>query len=75
MKKNAANVKGIRDVPASIWIRHIFAYLSVDESLAMGQVSVFFNRVTRSPLFIKFFVRVKEKTVVDVSADHFDIQR
>jgi hypothetical protein len=34
---------------------------------------VYFNQITKSPMFMKFYMTLNERTKVDVSADHFDI--
>ena len=46
--------------------------MTLDEAFKLGQVSVFFNQIIKSPLFIKFYVTLTEKTKIDVSLNHFN---
>jgi len=34
---------------------------------------VYFNQIVKSPMFMKFYMTLNERTKVDVSANHFDI--
>jgi hypothetical protein len=43
----------------------------MDEAFKLGQVCVFFNQIVKSPMFIKYFVTLSEKTKIDVSMNHF----
>ena len=52
IKQNEDNVL-IRGVSRVIWLTKIFSCLSLDESLKLGQTCLFFNQLTKSPLFIK----------------------
>lgn len=66
-------VKALRDVPRTLWITKIMSYLELEECFKLGQVCVYFNQVIKSPIFVKYFVTLKERTRVDVSANHFSI--
>ena len=73
IRQNKDTVYCIREVPVKIWITNIMAYLDLDDAFKMGQVCVYFNQIIKSPLFIKYFVTLKEKTKVDVSLSHLDL--
>ena len=75
MRLNEKNVKAIRDVPRILWITQIMCYMQIDECLKLGRVCVYFNQLTRSPIFVKHYVQVCQKTKVDVSANYFDLDK
>jgi FtsZ-binding cell division protein ZapB len=74
LRQNLKSVKAIREVPRVIWVTRIMAYLSLDECLKLGQACVFFNQIVKSPMFIKFYVTLSEKTKIDVSLSHFGVE-
>ena len=53
------------------WLTRIFPFLTLDESLRVGQTCLYFNQLTRSPLFVKLQVSMNERTKIDVSLDCF----
>ena len=73
LRQNQANVKAIRDVSRVIWVTKIMCYLELDECFKLGQVCVFFNLVVKSPMFMKFYITLSERTKIDVSAGHFSL--
>jgi hypothetical protein len=72
LRMNQTGVKAIRDVPRALWVTKILVYLELDECLKLSQVCVFFNQMIKSPMFIKHYVTLREKTKVDVRPNHFD---
>mmetsp|Transcript_18399 Transcript_18399/g.31459 ORF Transcript_18399/g.31459 Transcript_18399/m.31459 type:complete len:192 (+) Transcript_18399:234-809(+) len=70
IRMNRENVKAIREVPVRLWVTGIMSYLDVNEALKLGQVCVFFNQIVRSPLFLKFFITLKERTKIDVNVSY-----
>jgi len=75
LRQNQRSVRAIRDVPRTIWVTKIMCYLHLSDAFRLGQVCIFFNQITKSPLFIKFFVTLNEKTKIDVSANPGDIHQ
>lgn len=75
LRQNMKSVKAIRDVPRTIWVTKIMAYMTLDECFKLSGVCVFFNLIVKSPMFIKFYVTFNEKTKIDVSLSHFDIEK
>ena len=70
MRKNEQNCRAIREFPKYLWITKILIYLDVDDALRLGQVSIFFNQLTRSQLFVR--IMTNRKTVaVQVQKDFF----
>lgn len=61
-------MKGISRV---VWLTRIFPFISLDESMKVGQSCLYFNQLTRSPLFVKLQVSMNERTKIDVSLDTF----
>ena len=70
MKANQENIciKGLTRV---FWVTNIMVYLTLDDCLKMGQICVYFNNLTRSPLFIKYMVQINERTKIDISLNTF----
>ena len=61
--------------PSLSGITNIMCYLDLNDNLRLGQVCVYFNHITKSPLFIKFFMTLNEKTKIDISANPNQIQQ
>lgn len=74
LKQNQRSVRAIRDVPRVIWVTKIMCYFDLDEAFKLGQVCVFFNQIIKSPMFVKFFVTLNERTKIDVSLNQFSIK-
>lgn len=53
------------------WVTQVFTYMSLEDCMKVGQVSVFFNQLIKSPMFLKFWVKMSEKTKIDMSIDTF----
>ena len=50
-------------------------FLDLDEAFKLGGVCVFFHQIVKSPLFIKFFVTLKERTKVEISPNHLTVSQ
>ena len=50
-------------------------FLQLDESLCLGKTCLYFNQLTRSPIFVKLQVSMNERTKIDVSLDTFGANR
>ena len=50
------------------------SYLTLEDSLKMGQLCVYFSQLTKSPLFVKFMVSINERTKIDISLNTFQTQ-
>lgn len=61
-------MKGISRV---VWLTRILPFISLDQSMKVGQTCLYFNQLTRSPLFVKLQVSMNERTKIDVSLDTF----
>jgi hypothetical protein len=55
IKQNEKNIC-LRGVTRVFWVTKVMAFLSLEESLKMSQICVYFNVLIKSPLFIKFMV-------------------
>lgn len=70
LKMNENNIC-IRGVTRVFWVTRIMVYLSLEDCMRMGQLCVYFNVLTKSPLFIKFMVQINERTKIDISLNTF----
>ena len=68
---NEENVVVNGGVSRVAWLTKIMPFLKLDDSLKLGQTCLFFNQLTRSPLFVKMQVNMNERTKIDVSLDTF----
>ena len=55
LKQNESNIC-VRGVTRVFWVSRIMIYLDLEDCLKMGQLCVYFNMLTKSPLFVKFMV-------------------
>ena len=51
----------------------MMSYLQIEECLELGGVCMYFNDLTRWPIFLKHYVSACQQTKVDVSAHYFDL--
>jgi hypothetical protein len=70
LKQNESNIC-IRGVTRVFWVSRIMVYLQLEDCLKMGQLCVYFNMLTKSPLFVKFMVQINERTKIDISLNTF----
>ena len=54
-----------------VWLSGIFGYLSLKEALLLGQTCLHFNQLTKSPLFVRMQVAMRESTKIDISLATF----
>ena len=54
-----------------VWLSSIFGFLSLSEALLLGQTCLHFNQLTKSPLFVRMQVSMRESTKIDVSLAAF----
>ena len=54
-----------------VWLTHIFGFVSLGEALKVGQTCLHFNQLTKSPLFVRMQVSMRESTKIDVSLAAF----
>lgn len=74
IKQNQANVM-MSGLSRVTWLTLIMPFLQLDESLCLGKTCLYFNQLTRSPIFVKLQVSMNERTKIDVSLDTFGASR
>ena len=70
MRQNEENTL-MKSVSRVMWLTRIFPFMQLDDCLKLGQTCLFFNQLTRSPLFVKMQVAMNERTKIDVSLDTY----